>query len=342
VPKKPTARLGPIPFFGSYQRGLVFRSGNPLDDVWRRVERLGTIDSLEKVAKAKGHDPDKARVGALRIRQAVEFRRLARLSSPVTKPLLLYYSALNLVRGLMLAFTGDFGHQSHGLRFESGDSLLACKAAVTKRGTFRRFIESLHVDLTKIEKREFSLADVLASLVDMIEDYPLLNAGLSSIVPLSVEGYENGETNLRFFLSDMGPEEFGAKWKGMFPWLESKCELADDPFCLKVTERLGTFESVSKFCDLHFLPSNDSQDDPIWFDERADLRRPIEVTQRGAYLLGLFILSNVSRYEPEFLDVGFSSPTDLGFVIATFLEKAERYFPQLILGLPDNRPVYFR
>ena len=40
-----------------------------------------------------------------------------------------------------------------------------------------------------------------------------------------------------------------------------------------------------------------------------------------------FILSNVSRYEPEFLEAPTSGLNDLGFVLESFLDNAERFFP---------------
>jgi hypothetical protein len=65
----------------------------------------------------------------------------------LTRPLLLYYAALNLTRGLMLPFLGRMGPEHHGLRFVEGESLLDCGAKVAKGGgTFGEFARSLNAD----------------------------------------------------------------------------------------------------------------------------------------------------------------------------------------------------
>ena len=59
-------------------------------------------------------------------------------------------------------------------------------------------------------------------------------------------------------------------------------------------------------------------------------------------MAALFILSNVCRYEPDLLDAVTKESTDVGFAIGTFLDLAERFFPQLILELLSPiRPVFF-
>ncbi len=54
----------------------------------------------------------------------------------------------------------------------------------------------------------------------------------------------------------------------------------------------------------------------------------------------MFILSNVSRYNPEFLDDSVVG-TNLGYVLTEFLDNAERFFPQLMLELAEGEPIFF-
>jgi hypothetical protein len=55
----------------------------------------------------------------------------------------------------------------------------------------------------------------------------------------------------------------------------------------------------------------------------------------------MFILSNVSRYEPELLALPSRDLTDAGFALTTFLDAAERFYPQLALTLLYGNPVFF-
>ena len=123
-----------FPYFGSFQRGQIFDLGEPSAAAWREVERIGTTDNLARIACSKDLQHVDVRTAALRIRQAVEFRRLSRIASPLEKPLLQYYAALNLVRGLLLAHAGDFGGNSHGLKYEAGPTLLSSAAIVPMKG----------------------------------------------------------------------------------------------------------------------------------------------------------------------------------------------------------------
>jgi hypothetical protein len=76
----------------------------------------------------------------------------------------------------------------------------------------------------------------------------------------------------------------------------------------------------------------------VWYDQVV---RPNSVLlpRVASYLAGLFILSNVSRYEPESLMPAIE-PTDLAFVIESFLDCAERSIPLLVIELLEG-PTYF-
>ena len=45
--------------------------------------------------------------------------------------------------------------------------------------------------------------------------------------------------------------------------------------------------------------------------------------------------------DPELLAAPTLELTDTGYALTTFLDNAERYFPQLILGRLYGTPVYF-
>ena len=120
--------------------------GSSLPTCWSRRRRLSP-------RKSRRQD------GARR-KDTVELWKVSREATVLTRPLLLYYSMLNLVRGVMLPRLGTFGEPSHGLSFTSASTLLDCKATVTKNGTFRRFAESLGATGDLIEGRSYTLRDL--------------------------------------------------------------------------------------------------------------------------------------------------------------------------------------
>src|SRR6516164_5189351 len=104
-----------IRYIGSFQRGHVFLSSDALRDVWRRIEREGTYEQVSRICIPKGYPDEVAREASLKFRQAVELRKASSGTSMLTRPLLLYYAVLNLVRGTMLPWFGTQGKATHGL-----------------------------------------------------------------------------------------------------------------------------------------------------------------------------------------------------------------------------------
>ena len=308
--------------------------------VWRHVERISTVDSLRRIANTKGVDPENARTASLRIRQAVELRRLSTEASAVTRPLLFYYSVLNLVRGVMLTYLGDIGGRSHGLKYESGAGLLSCNASMTRAGTYRRFVESLGISVAALEGTRFQLADLFALMPELVNDFSLLQHGSSAVAMVRVQAIIQGETHLRFHLQDVAADDFKAKWATMFPWFADLCELGSEEFSLRIKVRPQNEEEIAEFCRKYLIHDLRHREDAIWYDDRADVGTP-KLPRLAAYLAALFILSNVCRYEPELLDSATRDPSDLSYVIDEFLGHADRFFPQLILELLYGHPAFF-
>jgi hypothetical protein len=328
-----------LPRIGSFQRGTFVRSSNPLEAVWRQVERAGTIDRLTALTVEKGHQPSLAREASLKIRQAIELRRAAMDTSVLTKPLLLYYSALNLVRGVALAFAGSAGAPTHGLSYSAGTTLLDCKAKVQQRGTFPTFAQSMGAPAADVAPgKEYTLRDLFAVIPELRTDFGLLNAGESSVVLVRIEAIVNGPTVLRFVISNETESGFQANWQQSFHWLADVCDY-EGPFRLRTKVQLEHDALISEFCHRNLMSDLRHREDATWFDHRVTPGVTL-LHRLPAYLAALFILSNVSRYEPQLLDEPTAGLTDLGYVLTTFLENAERFVPQLVLEL-FNGPLFF-
>lgn len=330
-----------IPYVGSFQRGTILRSSDPLETVWRHIERIGTVDNLTRIAKSKGHKSKIVRPASLKLRQAIELRRASRDSSALTKPLLLYYSMLNLTRGVLLAFQGDFGSPSHGLRYRAGPTLLECKAEVGAQGTFRTFAQSLGTPIADLDNKIYSLRDLFAVMPESQGDFYLLDKGTSSVIRVEVRAYINGEepTTLHFRVPGESKQTFEQNWTQLLPWMADVCEL-HGPFTLRLKVKVEHEELVAEFCKRFLIHDLRLRDDAWWYDHRAG--GGVTLLQRlPAYIAAMFILSNISRYEPEFLDDSTLQLSDLGYFIRNFLDNAERFFPQLILERIQGHPVFF-
>lgn len=309
--------------------------------MWRHIERVGTVDNLRRIATVKNVDPEKAATAALRIRQAVELRRASRDLSPLSRPLPLYYSALNLVRGVLLAYFGEFGPPRHGLAYKGSSALVECAASVTKEGTFTRFAHSVAPQLSlELEGKVLSLRDAFAVIPELWADFPLLKAGPSCVACVRVDAFVRGDLLLTFSVHGTTAQEFDRSWPELFHWLKDDCERTAKPFQLRVKEPPKDEAAIGDFLRLKLLHDLVRRDNAIWFDHVA---RPGVTLQHRltAYLAALFILSNVSRYEPELLDAVTRESTDVGYVVGTFLDGAERFFPQLILELLNGGKPHF-
>src|SRR5512139_421628 len=91
---------------GSLQPGRRLESEDPLEEVWSRVSRVGIGEWLEFASRSSTPPisvpwDQWGPYAATRVRQAAEFRIASRRASLLTRPLLLYYCFLNLVRGFL-------------------------------------------------------------------------------------------------------------------------------------------------------------------------------------------------------------------------------------------------
>lgn len=327
-------------YVGSFQRGELIRNGDPLGSVWRNVERFGTIDNLARIAAQKGYPESVAKKASLRIQQAVELRNASRGTSALSRPLLLYYSALNLIRGVLATHKGDMGSPSHGLQYKGGTSLLECTATASKAGTFVEFTALCGLEADRYKGQPMSLADVLGVVPELTADFGLLRSGRRATAQVVIDAYIRGDMTLRYYPDKVSEEQFSAEWKNMLPWMIEDCEY-HSPFTLKLKKNPQNEEEIVAFCEKRLLRDLNLREDAVWHDHVV-LPDIVLLPRISAYLAALFILSNASRYEPELIDSVTRQPTDVAYALTTFLNHAERYLPQLILEvLRGGRGLFF-
>lgn len=322
-------------YVGSFQLGDTVDAEDPLDAVWSYIERIASRDFLQSRCTKKQNAP----YASVRIRQAVEFRNASRATTLVTRPLPLYYSALNLARAGVAVLTGNQATPAHGLRHITSSDLLSNAAKVVP-GTFADFVSALQSSASL--STQLTLDDCLAALPELADQYSTLPARISRAVPVSV-AYQSDlclTFDPAFLPSDVA---FTSQWHLLFPKLANVCELHESLGTTLVVKRsldTASYYAIGLFCSQHLEHRLSFGTTPLWYAIR---QLPGEdVLPRAAYyVVGLFILSSVVRYHPELLVATDVVQSQTAWLLGRFLAAAERFLPQLLYSWIVGQTTYF-
>lgn len=328
--------------FGSFQdRSMVITTGDQLASAWQEIARFGTVEALKRIAAATGAPDDDVVTGALRIQQSLELHNASKNTSSLTKPLLLYYTFLNLVRGILSVQRGGFGSPTHGAKFTSAVTLLECRAILGKSGTMRRLFEVLNGKLS-VEATDVSLADCLLQIPELKRNFDCIPNTKSSIAYVHVRAPINGGAiALRYYIDNCTDDEFAANWAALLPWHKDECVLHNtSAFTLQTQQTYTDYSSVVNYCSRRLMTNLHISESPMWFDH-IQRDRQVMPHRIEPYLMALYILSNVVRYEPHLLQAAYSGPSDTGLIIDNALRCADRYVPQLLVSLMFGKTTFF-
>jgi hypothetical protein len=333
-----------IQWIGSFQDARNYAaSENPLEEVWAQVARQGTDSFLERVKPDNASLPwqDHLRFAKVRFQQAVQFWRAARASPLLTAPLPLYYAFLSLMRADMALGPEVMPRSGHGLKFVKGADLLSCVARLNE-GTFTHWLRA-RGGIDWSEGDQISLKDALACVVELSGD-------LQGIGPwghvqfIAVSGIQRGDLSLAF---PEYPRDFATNWTPDFPKLAPVCRLAAAPVVnTLIAERAAsgeTYDSIAKFLDSHLLnhlvlTGMDSR--VAWWALRAT-EIPLQLDRIGYYHVAAYILGSVVRYEPELILNVSSADSGLGWLLQRFVDRAARFYPQLMMAKARGGQIYF-
>ncbi len=328
-----------ISLFGSFQDGLQVRVENPRQEAWDHLARFRAFDFLKEISKPsspRSDWDDYLKYAAIRFRQAHEFHIAASGGTIITAPLPLYYSFLNLTRAGMAIREEIKALRGHGLGFTEASDLLDCEARSVD-GTVTQFIRLR----TPSCPPTFSctLRDCFASIVEMINDYTRATR-VSRVTPLQVEAFRSGNVELRFDQRCIPESEFRSSWRMLYPGLADLCDLGPEGSTLLLKERKMDYKAVSAFCSQHLLTDLVPRQSGLWYVLRHDSRLP-ELPREAWYLIAMFILSNIVRYEPESLAEGAHPDSELGWLLERFLRTSDRFFPQLMYSWIIGENIFY-
>jgi hypothetical protein len=348
VAQRPTLSAMALPLAGALQRGLFIPNGDPTRAAWREIRRFGTVENLRKVALERGHSEDVAESAATRIEQALDLQESCHGLSILTRPIPQYYAALNLVRGVLLTGFGDMGKTTHGAAFIPSASLLDSKVRVCKSGTLRKFVDHLYAGSdpspppAPLEDEAWTLRELLRSLPHVSRFSFPLGDGPPPIARVRVDVFQTGLVDLVYDIHGLDANHFREHWKELLPWWKDNCEHHEvNEFTLQTSLDVNDLQSIERLCRPLYGNMNRT-DQPIFFDDvhyPGATRLPrMEVR----YLAALFVLSNISRYEPELLAEPARRSTNVRLVIEAFLDDAAIRVPQLMLRLLEGQLYLFQ
>jgi hypothetical protein len=328
---------------------LNISTENPSEEVCLDIERyLGTWGHTKSlVPDNKALDWDKqSKYAVLRIRQSLEFRQAGRSASLLTKPLMMYYSFLNLLRAI-LAIRPEVTSKRHGLTCKEAPDLLDSQA-VLSRGTFDDFLKAFGVKWANGTSN--TLRECLSRIPETVTSFSFSNAkteyafGTPNISPLRVASKMSGKDgrlifDKRFFEID----DFRANWHHYFPNLVPHCELGDEGLILKIKDIsiTNSYEALSKFCDEQLQHRLVFGDTPLWYAVKSFGASKPDLPRLAYYYIAIFILGSIVRYEPESLEEITGIGSDLGIFLNRFLQASDKYFPQLILNWYWKNQIYY-
>lgn len=320
-------------YFGSFQIGTSIPSEDPLEAVWSYIERASTKDFLKARCSMMDSLIDYA---AVRLRQAVELRRASHSTTLLTKPLPLYYSALNLTRAALAVVSNASPAPAHGLRHVQSPDLLENGATVSQ-GTFRDYLAAC--GCAEIPTTPLRLRDCLSTIPEMGEHF-IPSVETSRIVPIYV-GYD-GQLNLRFDTRFIDEADIEAKWSLLFPKLAGCCRFDLESSHLVVDRSVDTssYEAIGRFCCDHLENRLSYGTEPLWYAIRQQPGETL-LPRAAYYIAGLFTLSSIVRYQPEILEASDVSGSESAWQVSRFLHAAERFLPQLLYSWMTRTDTYF-
>jgi hypothetical protein len=332
-----------LAYVGPLKRGDYARSENPLEEDWLWISRFGIASWLQKISKPTAHSwTGWQSYSVVRVRQAVEFRAAARSGSILTRPLPLYYSLLNLLRGFLASREGIESKKSHGLTFVEGSQVdIFQTGAKIAKGTFTDYLDALKVPYQ--EGTVITLHESLLKIVETANYFTTASLGPAEVFQVNVLAYQVSHKVLLHFYGPGEETDFRNSWQQWFPKLKDICSLEPtDRILLVDTSKIDTttYQAVCDFCHQFLEVNLKSYEDPAWFAIRYS-KPELDLPRPAFYFVAAFILSSVVRYKPEFLLNVSNLDSEHGWLIERFLNAAERYFPQLLLHLISTNPVYF-
>lgn len=270
---------------------------------------------------------------ATSITQAFEYFKASKVTTLKTRPLLLYYSFLNLIKAVLFMVSEKKPSDYHGLCNTDFSQDIEKMSAKTNNGIFTELGRLLECDIKVGEL--ITLADCCDNAIEVYWDFCHYFKRQPKIIVPSVDVWSKGQIDITFkdnvdaikkttrVLQDFEVVEDSGKLK-----LKNK----------KMLNRDKIFEDGSALMKRHF-------DFSVFVDDAYYLNiNPLERRIPGimAYYGILYLLGNLVRYKPERLyDILEDKDTSIRWFINKLCDTSERVYPNLVLNILYGSNIKF-
>lgn len=252
----------------------------------------------------------------------------------MTRPLLSYYSTLNLAKAILYVVNDSPSSDYHGLcKPQMADNLLDVSVE-TNNGVF---IELANLSQASIAVgTRLQLEDFLVNMLDMQDHYCTYFNRISHYIWPSVTAYYGGKVEVSFasdHFKGKTVDEFRNLLKERTSLYEDfEEEESDEPLKLvaretfKGEERSGVrSELIQKHFEFSVFPQN------YYFINLLDLDK--QMPPMCAYFGAMYVLSEIVRYAPNHIHRFLREPnTSVEWFIQQLCSISERVFPNLLFN----------
>lgn len=318
-------------------------SETPSMDVWRRLRAYTSNENVADHLSSRHPGQEVlAEVAAdvvSSIEQGAEYFVAGAQASLSTHPVHLYYGTVSLLRALTLIKTNaplSLGHHgmTHSPGAPAGDVITGESAnlEVSASGGLAAYSAMLRPGSAPSRRISVSLADALGAIPEVREEFLRCAIGEHRAIPVERIYDSKGALTDRIRLADLGGD--------------TKSLLAGLPEVSRVYLPLAT--TVTDFVILR--PRLGVHDDPTLQDGTGKRFFLLPMTAKGGqlavhrlvpHLVALFILSSLSRYHPARWRAFCTSSARTTFLVEGYLRVAQRFVPNEILNLVENRTLVF-
>lgn len=325
-------KLIKLHYIGKLEKYIFIRTDNPLKEIWEQILLLSDYHFLSK--NLENPTTDIITTISTCIKQAHEYYLASKSASLITRPLLIYYCFLSLVKAV-LYLSDKKPDNLHGLSQPiMANSLLDVSVKIKSKGIFSSLAEFLGYK-SKSDART-SLEQFVTNMVELKGAYRRYYGKSESIISPEVEVFMHGDIKIFF-----KPSVFGNNSREDFKiLLEQTTNLFDDfkevenETCIELNIRnpIPQGHLDSDGVDLmkkHF--SYSIYPDYLYYLNLVQQDR--RIPSALAYFGSMFILGSVVRYYPNDIDRFLNDQkTSNAWFIHQLCDNAERVFPNLMLN----------
>ncbi len=264
----------------------------------------------------------------------------------MTRPVLSYYSFLNLAKAVLFLLTDNTPSDYHGLcRHQMNDCLLEVSAE-TNNGVFLDLADTLGGQIAN--RVCYTIEDFVLNTVELRDRYQDYFQREPVIIEPRIEVYLDGNIYITITPSSfLGRDRIGfiqllSDRTSIFADFEEESGTSDQPevrLKIRVPIPKGEINSIgSDLLAKHFMFSVfDSSSYYLNLSEQVKRVPPV-----AAYFGIMFLLSCIARYGPNHIDQFVNwKDTSVGWFFRELCELAERVFPNILLNAMQKANLKF-